>query len=1257
MRLASLALIVTSLSAQTTVHVRASGPAAVGVIGTGNTTPETVQTGGPHGLVAGDEVGIWGVCTGTTASPVNGIRKVKAVVNSTHYTITDLNGVDIATNGPFQPPSVCAPNNAQHWIWMGKLTPFLLGAQPNVWFDSAGKLMRKFSLGTANGLTTISRAGCPSACVLTVTTSFNPLTEQIPIAAGQKFSVWGTASTELNTHGGAGAGTPYTVASVSSSGWVSTPESISGATDGATTTNAACGPASPPNGTIGGTQDCVRLSFLAFAGNPIWEDLIGRSSSWWSGNGYKLPWDGGVLFPDNQGLTWNHWATGAIQFLVDVSNTALMTAGNYIMQHLPGAVGVNYYSNELVGYGGSPDYANAADYDHEAFPFLYQAWGAYVTPAVQQQARDAVLNDLDDPSGTPCSKAHADASTGHNEILATGSAQAGSSVSITLASGDSASNGFYVNNIIRAVVSGNDSYGLVTVYNSTTKVATVSSWSSGSPTTGTAYTIYATITSTGNLGGGTVTGYNTHFSSRTSVGDALLGSNGWDYHAHNNQIVVTAMGSDTSLTSYAGHATITTPAIVWYMPKWQAGDCGYNWMQKHAPGYSGSIANLYPPQGGTATTDNGYPNIGSNTQQTQMTGHMASDLAMAADDPRAIRDLAMNQGYGFDYLLAWTMHYWTGFGDHGSFYSMPRTGTDLRNAANIVENSIPSYPSQDLTGPWAMSTWRYKIFNGLPDFKLLDSQDGRHAVWLNTWGSENYKPLNQLADRGPGTTSYTLDQQFIKDPLGTPAKMLRYWLEDSGGPGGTNLWGPAGLSSGAETLHVLQNDPRIGTTTYTGLPHQYLFNLSSASTCAALTGWSCPSTQNGAAVISRTGLASKTDSLLYFGARTYFVLDHDIPEQGTVRLYKVGELLNTDFNPPGAANTPQDETEIGDAIQFGGSSASLFGKGNQYGLNAVGSAPIIRWASANHGANDPEYGDQDSKYAYACSDLSGAYTNTFNHAQRCVVHLKDRAINGGTGEEIIVQWDSVSLPSPTQIVAHVHYPQNGETGISAYPEGNTTCPGAGGCGALNTNRAIQSLEDGGTSTGDPTRSFGVLTKFLSPGAITVRWDCPGGIECNSGSTYAGGNGHTDRVSVCAGNSCGSSAGSFESLIVHKIAQNLTDTTLTTTALNPDASWTGVQTADRVVVLARGGTTHSAMSGFTTTHSGTAQYLFGGLTPGTYTVKIDNIAVPGSPFTVSANDNSIEFANTAGTVSINGSVASTTTTISGTTTASGNVTVR
>lgn len=134
-----------------------------------------------------------------------------------------------------------------------------------------------------------------------------------------------------------------------------------------------------------------------------------------------------------------------------------------------------------------------------------------------------------------------------------------------------------------------------------------------------------------------------------------------------------------------------------------------------------------------------------------------------------------------------------------------------------------------------------------------------------------------------------------------------------------------------------------------------------------------------------------------------------------------------------------------------------------------------------------------------------------------------------------------------------------------------------------------------------------------------------------------GGGHSFRVAGCAGSGgvCDPAATKYEMIQVHRPFYGTTDPGISVTSLNPDANWTGVQTEDKVVLFSRGGTTHATISGFTTTHTGTAEYLFAGLPAGSYTVTVNGSPVTGSPFTVDATAQSLEFASTAGLVSVNG----------------------
>jgi hypothetical protein len=610
---------------------------------------------------------------------------------------------------------------------------------------------------------------------------------------------------------------------------------------------------------------------------------------------------------------------------------------------------------------------------------------------------------------------------------------------------------------------------------------------------------------------------------------------------------------------------------------------------------------------------------------------------MAADDPRAAFDLTLNQSAVFDYELQHYMAYGAGWLHSGALYS-GIVGGNLGITPWILSMSVPTFPSMDQAGGWLQDLPFYKMYNFYPDTQYFAGW-GEDVVMPGRFGAQNGSP--QLTPRTVVTGGYVIDPNFVFNPTSSGAQYLRDWLTNIPG---YSMWSYSGVQTELVGIAFLHNDPRIGTMDYTTQPHQYLFQSNSASVCASLTGWPCPANFRGDAAVSRTGFSSRADTFLRYESRTWWG-DHDNPENGMLSVYKVGELLNTDQGIPGAGVEGDDNTTIGDMLQFGGVKSTV---GGSY-TNTPGTTPITMWASANHGSWKTQYGDQASQFMWVCSNLAGAYTNAINYAQRCIAHLKPTS-----GAELIVQWDSVSVPSPTSIATHVHYTQNGETGVSAYPEGHTTCPGTGGCGSLNSSRSIQSLETGtNDGLGDPTPTYGLITTFLSPGTITVNWDCPNNLECSTSSSYPGGSGHTDRVSVCGGSSCGAPVSTFESMIVHKVAANLTDTTLTTTALNPDPNWTGFQSVDKVVLMARGGSTHSSMSGFTTTHSGTAEYLFGGLTPGVYTVTISGTPVSGSPFTVSANDNSIEFESTAGTLSINGSASTGSSIISGQATVYGN----
>jgi hypothetical protein len=292
---------------------------------------------------------------------------------------------------------------------------------------------------------------------------------------------------------------------------------------------------------------------------------------------------------------------------------------------------------------------------------------------------------------------------------------------------------------------------------------------------------------------------------------------------------------------------------------------------------------------------------------------------------------------------------------------------------------------------------------------------------------------------------------------------------------------------------------------------------------------------------------------------------------------------------------------------------------------------IARWASANSGSWNTAYGDASSRYAYAMADLGGTYHTTYNRVHRHFIHFK----KPGT-EEILMQFDDIDLSNaPNQVEVHIHYPQNGETaatlgGGETYNEGNTTCPGTGGCAGLDSARLIVSLEDGGATAQDPARNYGIVSRFFSPGSIVLRDDA---------SNYPGSNGHTHRVSLCGGSACGATANQFEAVTVHKVTSSLTDTTLNAKTLSPDPNWAAMETMDasgsggKVALFARNGRT-PFLANIQTDLSGTGQYLIAGLQGGlVYRVHCNDNGTNVLEHAVASGDNTLYFEAPSGSYSI------------------------
>ena len=1194
------------LDAQPAAYFRASGPAGYVITGASTTTPLVVQTFQPHNLQPGDVVANWGVGAMVSgqcvSSAANGIRTVKDVVDATHFSVTDGGAADVAANGAWcdgSRPGVPAGAAAG-----GKLTSFRLTAQPRVWLDGpSGDLTRKLALGTQNGLVSLS----VTSKVATVTTSYPH-----GLTTGDKIGIWGSGVAALNN-----AGNGYTV-TVTDATTFTFPTNASNKTY--TNANNNCGPS--------GDQDCLRISQVAYAGSSWWDGLKGQTDTWSGNTNYMHKFDGGTSGVGGQ--PYNNLAqlaNAAVRSVIDPSDSGMRAAAKYCVNNAEKFAGVNWTVYEPSGNAGNLDLNDFASYYAYPLSVCYVAARDYLSAAERQTFADKMYNDIDWLNTTP---ADTRKNFPRRKTLATGAAQAGTSTSITLAADDAAADGYYVNNVVAAIIGGNTSYGLVTGYNGATKVATVASWSAGAPAAGTSYCVYATITVSATASGAaTVTGYNTAFTTDLAAGDAVIGSNAWTTLVEESQSYVSAVQSDTSLSvvnSQAVGASPSTPRILWILPRWTTGAPGLRFAQQHWEGAFGAMPSLYPSNAAdqTAEPTQGspqYPALAGNNLYTRTAAWLALDLALADDDPRALQDLAVFSTQWWDWQMRIYWWYSAGPGRNGSYYSTARDDSDAPKSMFVVRNSLQGFPDMDTSGAWTIAPATFNMYNTLPDRRYAIGS-AQSVPWQHNYGAETgdteWAPQSLLLNSALKSSALI----FQPNALATQyyVGFLKSFCCAWGKGGATDAW-----------YGVMMVDPRIKAADYTAQPTQKVFRSTSAGRACAATGWSCPPTWAGNAAVSLSSWTDRSATHLYFGVRGYYN-GHDIPEAGTLRVYKVGHLLGTDQPYPGSGTPPQPgvaasgyhNAETNDSMPLFGGTGHLHGGYSGDGIR--GEATITRWAAANRGAWDSSYGDAASRYMYVVADLSGMYNSGANitRAQRHVAHLK----KPGT-EEIIVQYDDIAVSTPESIEWHQHYPQTGEAtsdsaASSSWREGSTTCPGGGGCADLNTTRTVLSQEDGSTDAHNPPRTNGVITQVFSPGTIAVRWD---------GTSYSGGWGHAARISVCAGGACGAAASGLESLMVHKIASRLDDTTLTAKTLSPDPRWAGVQTADKVVVVARNGETPISVN-IQTDHQGTAQYLIAGLQGGVvYRVFRNDDETTVAEAAVSDGDNTLYFEAPAGSYAI------------------------
>lgn len=926
-----------------------------------------------------------------------------------------------------------------------------------------------------------------------------------------------------------------------------------------------------------------------------------------------------------------------------VLSSGLVASGSNDSTHVqlpssdPHYATTGYYVNTVVqldnAYGGGSDYshytyglvtAHSSTGVLTVSSWVDPAGGSGVTPTMQQVVSATYVSGL---SVTGSTGQYACVITGGNAwilfpLSGANTVSTASNAGIILAPGLQTSG---------APTSASSSQNCSTVQ-SISGTATIST------TVGTKYTIFDTFRISSRTSGATATATFTKSNPSTLLnpGDEIVALDGWynetSFPRWGSYVSSCGSTSCTVINADGVTASTSTPQMAWRLPQYTNGDCGWLWAAKHQQNASiGVQAAVYGYGGGGQTglnNNSGTYSVGDTGANGGNGGSpgaafMALDLAAASDDSRAVRDLARVQSWAFDYACRPLLDFSTGRLRDGPGYSMDADTPSCELFEWLLYDSVPSFPTW--YGTWAQNISLWKMYTALP--QLFGG-----SIFMAGWAGQIGAGYGgwQLFGNSAASYGWAFDPVSFFAPTSNNAGWYRNFNENY--PSGS-LWG--NTEPDRQALAVLHNDPRIADSTYSTPPLQAVFDQSSSSQLTTLTGW--PHLYRGDAAVSRNCWQCSNGSLTIFDAASFTNGSYDSPRAGQVSIWENGCLLGGDSNPCNSL-WASDSSTLGDTVQLGGPGLSQFQSGIQ---PSIALTPITAWASANASAYGSMFGDSQSRYAAACTSEAANYNQTnlniiLDHAVRCWVHLKKPG-----NDEWIFQFDDVALAggSPTPAITmnwHLHYPQNGQvqapSGIN-YPTGSTVCTALSG--ATCTSNTIKEIEDGNNG-----RTYGLMTWIASPNTITVIDDCVGrgGGQCAPGSTYPGGNGYTHRFTVAGGTSAGASVSKMLSVAGHKMMSGLTDTTFNTSALNPDANWTGVQlTGARstgIALFAVGGSAHSSMASFTTSFSGTGDWLIMGLTPGIYSLTVAGVPVAGSPFTVGSGDGTIYFSSGAGTVVLN-----------------------
>jgi len=427
---------------------------------------------------------------------------------------------------------------------------------------------------------------------------------------------------------------------------------------------------------------------------------------------------------------------------------------------------------------------------------------------------------------------------------------------------------------------------------------------------------------------------------------------------------------------------------------------------------------------------------------SQESGESIMFMAEFDDDPRAGLDISKMQTVAWDFDMGQEWNFTTGVTKDGDNYGIGINMVGTQNISWTYMKNVSLYPSLQPAGPMMEGATLYKMYSLRPDTPYSAGGNGSPAgLWPIPFGDGGqYDIWNSMG-------GYMIDTGSTLNPTAPSSRYLNWWFNNviAAAPSRSlaNLYVNIG-SWPAENM--IKFPTPITPSASTVQPTQYFFGTTGYSLCATLTAYACNPAVSATNFYSRTGWTHNYDTHIMFESRTFSGSSHDVAAPWNMTVYKLGYLLGDDAQP----------------TQFEAQTEDIVGFSPQFGPSPSVTAPFatilpLRWASANHGSWDTQYGDQNSEYMYAMEDGAGAYNVTYNRVQRHLVHFKKSGL-----EEKVVTYDDIDATGHSNSIAiHLHYPQNGEPAPSdtsnvAYNEGTTTFTGA----SLNVGKQVVEQQTG-----------------------------------------------------------------------------------------------------------------------------------------------------------------------------------------------------